>query len=560
MAQKNLDFFFVNSTDKYLNEYNNLENNSRYLITGFTGSTGEALVHKDKAYLFVDGRYHKQADDEVDHSLVSVYKLKLAQAQREGIVETIKDNASNKVRIGIVSSKVGVYFYEKLIEGLQGLDFEIIEYSKDPIKNIVDFSASKESYSIRKVPIHISGMGIEKKLSHLSQKMHDTDIFVITKLEEIAYLTNLRSNQILFNSSFGARAVFDKEKLYIFCNTNHIDQDIIDFCGTNIVFKEEDDFEEFIPSTYNEQNIALVKKSASLDILRVLEKTNNNIIELASSPIAEMKSIKNRQELVHIIESFYKTDNVVQETISWLNNRIDKDINTSEKDVAKKVKELFKEQGAISLSFDVLLSSGQNTAIIHYTHPDPNKFIQKGELVLLDCGGYFEGGYATDITRTWIAGNNAIATDEQKRVYTTVLKAHLRALNLNITPDTTGFDIDKAARDIINKENIENFSFAHGTGHGVGISVHEFPPGVSSSELSKQPLVAGMCFTIEPGLYNNNWGGVRLENTVALLDEEGELKIESLSKVPFDEKLIDFPMLDDKEKKWLEIFQASIES
>ena len=161
---------------------------------------------------------------------------------------------------------------------------------------------------------------------------------------------------------------------------------------------------------------------------------------------------------------------------------------------------------------------------------------------MLDCGGYYEGGYATDITRTFLAGNDAKSDSLQKRVYTTVLKAFLNAYHLDIDEYTTGFDIDQKARSIIEENKPEGFLFSHGTGHGVGISVHEYPPSISPGELSKKPLKEGMCFTIEPGIYNDDWGGVRLENTVFLSKINGILKLQSLSKVSFDEKLIDFDM------------------
>lgn len=137
---------------------------------------------------------------------------------------------------------------------------------------------------------------------------------------------------------------------------------------------------------------------------------------------------------------------------------------------------------------------------------------------------------------------------KNKKVYTTVLKAFLNALNFNINNLTTGFDIDKAARDIININPIEGFSFAHGTGHGVGICVHESPPGISPAETAKKTLNTGMVFTIEPGLYNSEWGGVRLENTVTVIEENDKKTIQSLAKSSFDERLIDFTMLDAKEK------------
>ncbi|MFA6988571.1 MAG: M24 family metallopeptidase [Candidatus Gastranaerophilaceae bacterium] len=556
MNKEGLAFFIVNSTDEYLNEYNSLEKNSRYILSGFTGSTGEMLISSDKAFLFVDGRYHKQADEEVDNNLITVVKLQLNQSQRDGIVDILKQNFLKNQKLGIVSSKTGFQFYTKLKEDLSALSVEFVEYTKDPIYDIIPVATEDKSYLLRTLPADISGVSTKEKLNKLAQKLEKTDVLIITKLEEIAYITNLRSNQILFSSSFKAKAVFDRHNLFIFCDTSFINDEIRTFSGENVIFLPENDFENFILKNYKDKNLSmgLIPSFINLETYTCIEETANTIVNIEESPISSMKCIKNDREIEHISDCFKKSDKVVNKTIKWLNDKIEKNEKISEKDLSDKVKDFFKKEKAHGLSFEVLLSSAKNTAIVHYTHSNPQKYIKKGELVLLDCGGYYEGGYATDITRTFLAGKDAKANNLQKKVYTTVLKAFLNAYNIDIDENTTGFDIDKKARNIIEESKIEGFTFSHGTGHGVGISVHEYPPAISPGELSKKPVKEGMCFTIEPGLYNDNWGGVRLENTVFLTEINGKLKLKTLSQVPFDEKLIDFDLLNNDEKKWLAEF------
>jgi Xaa-Pro aminopeptidase len=554
MEKEGLDFFLANSTDEYLNEYNPLEQNSRYHLCGFTGSTGEILVSAKNAYLFVDGRYHKQADEEVDKKFITVAKLNLGQSQRDGVVEILKKKSLEGQKIGIVTSKTGLNFYKKLKEETKDLSLEFIFYQKDPVSEFVN---NLKEYFIRAVPLSIAGVSTEEKLTKLAEKIEETDIFVITSIEEIAYLTNLRSNQTLFSSSFKAKAIFDKKKLFVFCDTDFVNEQIKAFTGQNVIFLSEKYFENFVLNNYKDKNITIGMNFSltNLETYLCMEKTGNKIIEIEENPVALMKSVKNQQEIDHLMECFEKSDRVVKKTIKFLNEKLEKEEQISEKALSDKVKEFFVLEKAYGLSFEVLLSSGKNTAVVHYTHPNPQKYIKKGDFVLLDCGGYYEGGYATDITRTFLAGQAEKTDNLQKKVYTIVLKAFLNAYNMEITGITTGFDIDKKARDIIEANKIKGFSFSHGTGHGVGIGVHEYPPSISPSELSKKPIATGMCFTIEPGIYNDNWGGVRLENTVVLIKEKWNLKLKTLSKVPFDEKLVDFDMLNELEKEWFFDFQ-----
>ena len=169
--------------------------------------------------------------------------------------------------------------------------------------------------------------------------------------------------------------------------------------------------------------------------------------------------------------------------------------------------------------------------------------------MLLDCGGHFEGGYSTDITRTFVKG---VPSAMQKKVYTTVLKMFLNAYHYPVTNRTTGFTLDAVARKIHRQSGLKDFNFNHGLGHGVGINVHENPPTISCSAAGRRVLKKNMVFTIEPGLYKAGFGGVRLENSVYLTEKNGKLKIESLSCVPFQKEAVDFSLLNAQEKKWLE--------
>ncbi|MDD3150384.1 MAG: M24 family metallopeptidase [Candidatus Gastranaerophilales bacterium] len=544
MQKENLDAMLIPSTDEYLNEYNSLEQNSRYLITGFSGSTGDALVTEDNVFLFVDGRYHKQADDEVDKNVITVLKLGLSEPIKKAIPEKMQELLRKNAKIGLITSKISYADYKKFSEN----EFKFVEFNEDIITQ-----CKSADFEVRIVPVEITGKSADEKLDLLVSEIK-TDIFLITKLEEIAYLTNLRSTHIPYSSSFKAKAVIKNGKCYVFSNFKN---DVFQYFCENFKFLSENEFENFINSIKNDMTISFSPTSINLKTYRLIERFNT--AEVKENSIAQMKSIKTNEEIEHLKECFLKTDIVVNRAICWLNQGLEQGYKITEKDLSDKIKNFFYEQGAYNLSFEVILAGGKNSAIIHYTNADANKMIQPGEFILLDCGAYFEGGYSTDITRTFFASDNKIQpTNEQKFIYTKVLKALLNGLNHPITANTSGFDVDKTVRDIIDEnfdknEFLGGFKFAHGTGHGVGISVHDGIPHISPSEGAKIPLKSGMVFTIEPGLYNENWGGVRLENTVYL--DNG--KIKTLVKSNFDKKLINLEMLNDEEKIWLEKYQKS---
>ena len=263
-----------------------------------------------------------------------------------------------------------------------------------------------------------------------------------------------------------------------------------------------------------------------------------------------MKSIKNDAEIAHFKKNFERTDRVVNK----ISEMIATQENLDEKELSDAVEKGYLELGARQLSFKTILAAGTNSSIIHYSHPSRDVRVTDGDFVLLDCGGHFEGGYSTDITRTFIKG---MPDELQKRVYTTVLKMFLNAYHHKVTSRTTGATLDRIARKIAKKSGLleEGFNFNHGLGHGVGINVHEMPPTISSGAWGRKFLKENMVFTIEPGLYKSGFGGVRLENTVYLTKKDGDFVIQSLSKMKFEPKCIDESLLNAQEKIWLKNWQ-----
>jgi len=509
-----IDCLLVNSTNEFLVEYNELNENSRYNLTGFSGSAGDALLTKDKLYLFVDGRYHVQADNEVDKNIVTVVKLQTGQNFLDELINFIKEDSI----VGIFSRKTSYYRYEILNNKLAKKNCQIKFFGDDP------FSVTNREPMSNTISIDssITGLDADEKLSIINSILAENEGFLVTNLEDISYLFNLRNFTYPFSSKIKAKAVITSDESKFF------------------PVEKMDEYEEFIRNF--EGKMFVDKASISLyDWFIVKDKAEL----IYQNPITKMKSTKNQSELNHYRLCFERTD----KTMFAIREFIEKNDNLSEYDIAKKLEEYFYNFGAKNLSFRPIVAIDKNSALVHYSKTDKNTILKDGSLVLIDCGAYYEGGLATDITRVFVKGK---PTDLQKKVYTTVLKMFLGAFYYPLYDDVSGLEIDAKARNIACENEIEGFEFNHGLGHGIGINVHEYPPSLSTGELANAVIEDNMCFTIEPGLYNPQYFGVRLENSCYSANRE----IHSFTNMCFEKKLIDYSLLSETEISQLEKFEV----
>lgn len=533
LEENNADALLVNSTNEFLVEYNQLENNSRYILTGFSGSTGEALVTKEKIYLFIDGRYHEQADLEVDHDLVNVIKLQIGTSYIKELLNCLKQDS----KLLVVASKISNTFLSAISKEMDDKNIEIMPINFDPVFN---FSCKKETSKPQKiinVPAEISGLTADEKFEDLIKDIGKNEVLIITSLEDVAYFSNIRSFSIPYSSSFYGKLIITHNG-----GTLYSDNDI-SYIGNFYEIELLEQFEADLRKISN-KTVLIDKKSITAKDYSLINNSNR----IKESSHSQIKTIKNEFEINHFKESFRRAD----EALLVVQNMLQSNKIYSELDIYKELEKSFYEKGAKSLSFKPIVAAGKNSSIIHYSNPQNTVFVNEGDFLLVDCGGYYEGGYATDITRTFIKGT---PSDLHKKVYTTVLKAFLNAFNHTYINGSTWFDIDGIARNTINESGLDDFSFNHSTGHGVGISVHESPPFVASAEISKTPIYKNAVFTIEPGIYKPAWGGVRLENTVFIKDINDNVTIETLSKFKFDMNIVDFSLLNKEEKSWLEEWQ-----
>lgn len=252
--------------------------------------------------------------------------------------------------------------------------------------------------------------------------------------------------------------------------------------------------------------------------------------------------------------AFARADDVVKKLQAWANAQVSKGAKVTEADIAEKTRALFKRSGAWGLSFKVIAAAGEHGAVIHYSTPDAEVALREGQMFLLDTGGYYEGGYATDLTRTFLLGRSHVKpTDEQKRLFTLVLKGAIAGMSARFPRGTRGEQLDALVRAPLWSAGL---NYAHGTGHGVGVNVHEFPPRLMPG--NRVALEPGHVFSIEPGVYLAGYGGVRIENLVTCVEDpeqEGFLRIRPLTFSPLDKRLIERSLLTAHEKAFLAWFE-----
>ena len=512
LQKEQIDYLLVNSTNEFLVEYNELGRNSRYFLTGFSGSTGDAIVSKDSVYLFVDGRYHVQADLEVNHDDVTVVKLQMGDKILEEFANRMTENST----LGICSIKNSQFRYENLVKTLSQKNISVKLFDEDPIEK----NKKQKVQNLTEIPIELTGKTSKEKIKDLN--LQDNEALLVTNLEEISYIYNLRNFEKTNSCSIDGKAIFTKDKDYLFKDETLKDFDnFIKNCDFKTVYVDE--------MTITAHDYALLGEKAS---------------KIKTNPISMAKCVKTDAEIEHYKDIFAKTDKALADTGKFIDERD----NISEYDIKVELENNFKKYGAIGQSFTSIVAKDKNSALAHYSKSSKDEIVKDGSLVLIDCGGYYNGGLATDITRVFVKGQ---PNQLQKTVYTSVLKAFLRAFN---TKDfECGQDIDSVARKFLEKSAPDGFIFNHGLGHGIGISVHESPPRLSTGTAdSLVELKDNMCFTIEPGLYKQDYFGVRLENSCYLKNG----KVCSFVNMHYEKKLIDYTMLDEQELDWLNQFEV----
>jgi Xaa-Pro aminopeptidase len=552
MKKQGLDFFYVSSFDSYLNEYVPLVNCHRYYISGFDGSTAETLVPAHgKVKLYVDGRYHEQADLQVNHEFVEVRKTGPDESNTTLLISDLaKAKAKN---IGYEADRASLNFARRLEK-----EFKTQPFLKGELESVITFQKMASPKEIKFVEKKYRGRDtVEKHNLIINEK---TTAYFLTALDGIAWITNCRGYQLPNQSCFMARALMTKEKVYIFIDKDcPVSSEAKAQQNLEFIHVDNKDFAKTISELKSKLNLSEVIFSPGLinsaDYLILKECFGEKILKEVEDALVPYHSVKESAEMEEIRRSFKKSDKAIHRTIQWVREKLNANETITELNYYNQADQFYAEVGSLEQSFKTIAAVGPNSSIIHFGSSSDSVVVKNDDLMLLDSGAYYEGGFATDTTRAFFANpHKAKPNAKQIEIYTLVLKGLINALTAAFKEGTRGMFVDTLARNPILRAG---YDYAHGTGHGVGINVHE--AGARFSSISVTPIKKGTVVSIEPGIYLPGFGGVRLENIIHVIDHPkypGMLGFESLVYVGFDPSLIDFNLLSKEEIEYLKSYEA----
>lgn len=554
MKQSNIDIYIILSADPHLSEYLPEYYKSRAFVSGFEGSVGTLVLTQTQSFLWVDGRYWLQAEKELNGSDILLQK----QDSKNTFIEWIKTNYSK-------NNSLGVDFSVLSLDLLKELNKYVNLHNKDFISSLWE---NRPDLPIDKIYEHeekYCSHTREEKLQLIKEQMHklNAKAHLISSLDDIAWITNLRGSDVPYNPVFLSHLLILEEKNYLFIDEIKINSSLKEkLKKDNIEIKPYKHIQDELRKLHDISLLIEPSKMTAL-LINSLDKSVEIVENI--NPSTYLKSQKTAKEIAFIEEAMIEDGVALCKFFAWLENAIENNQKISELDIDEKVTQ-FRSQSPfyISNSFASIAGFNSNAAFPHYKASKENfAYLQKDGLLLLDSGGQYKNG-TTDITRVVPIGN---VNAEQIHDYTLVLKAHI-AIARTIFPE----NISMPLLDAITRAPLweEQLDYIHGTGHGVGyfLNVHEGPQVLSyfAPILDKNKAKEGMVTSIEPGIYKSNKWGIRLENLVVHTKVKNPknssfgnfLYFKTLTLCPFEPSCIDLSMLDFKEKSWLNEYHKEV--
>ena len=557
MKREHLAAFIFPSTDAHQSEYVADHWMGRAWISGFDGSAGTAVVTMHSAALWTDSRYFLAAEEQLKGTEFQLMKLKIpgTLSIAEWLGKELQDVDSPEVGLdGWVNSYSST---SGLIADLRKAGGITVRTNFDPLEEIWKDRPSIPLKPVEIQPMEFAGEDVSSKIKRirLALRAQHADGMLVSALDDIAWTLNLRGTDVHCVPVFVSYLLIASDKVSLFVDEAKVSSEIRAYLESNgVSIYKYNKVEEGLKA-YSEYNILLDGNETSYYLWKAVRCQE---IVQASSPIPAMKAVKNETEIAGYRSAMLKDGVAMVKFLKWLLPAVEAGGET-EISIDKKLAALRAEQKLFrDISFDTIAGYQAHGAIVHYeATPETDIPLKSEGLLLLDSGAQYQDG-TTDITRTIALGP---ITEEMKRIYTLVLKAHIQ-LELAKFPDgASGTQLDALGRECMWREGL---NFLHGTGHGVGsyLSVHEGPHQIRM-EYMPTPLRAGMTLTDEPGLYLAGKFGVRIENTVLLSEymetEFGKfLQIEPLTLCPIDTAPVDMTMLLPEELAWLNDYHAKV--
>ena len=567
MRREHLSAFVFPSTDPHQGEYVPDHWKGREFISGFNGSAGTAVVTLTSAALWTDSRYFIAAADQLKGTEYQLMKLKIEGTPT--IAEWIGKECGPGAEIGIDGWCSSASAVKELIADLRQEGGITVRTNLDPLRQIWRNRPVIPEHPVEIFPLKYAGEPTHEKMARIREALRKrhADGMLMAALDDIAWTLNLRGTDVHCNPVFVAYLLISSKDVTLYINQVKLTTEVADYLRHEGIRMEDYEQVENGLKQYFEYNILLDPDEVNYRLYEIVKNkgrmndlTKTEIVE-EESPVKRMKTVKNETEIAGFRSAMLKDGIAMTKFLCWLSDYIGKPeiSQLTEITIDQKLTSLRAEQPLYrDISFDTIAGYGAHAAIVHYeATPETDVPLQPKGMLLLDSGAQYLDG-TTDITRTIALGP---LTEEEKLIYTLVLKGHIQIELCKFPSGASGTQIDILARKDMWREGL---NYLHGTGHGVGtyLNVHEGPHQFRM-EWKPAPLVAGMTITDEPGIYLPDRCGARTENTLLIVPyKETEfgrfLQFESLTLCPIDKAPIVREMMLPEEIQWLNDYHQRV--
>ena len=556
LRREHLSVFIFPTSDPHNSEYTAEHWKGREWISGFNGSAGTAVVTLDKAALWTDSRYFIAAEEQLQGTEFQLMKLKVegTPSIAEWLGRELKDAADKAVGIdGMVNSTNSI---KELISDLRTQGGITLRTNFDPLERIWQDRPAIPENPVVIHPLEYAGEPIREKLARIRKALREkhADGMLMAALDDIAWTLNLRGSDVHCSPVFVSYLLISTTEVTLYINKVKLTPEVMSYLqAEGVGVKPYNQVKQGLKD-YFEYNILLDGNEVNYTLYKTVER---EIVD-ASSPVPLMKAVKNEREVAGFRSAMLKDGIAMVKFLKWLKPAVEAGGQT-EMSVERKLTALKAEQPLFrGLSFDTIVGYEEHGAIVHYEAiPETDATLHPKGLLLIDSGTQYQDG-TTDVTRTIALGP---LTEEQKRVYTLVLKGHIDLQLLHFPDGASGTQLDAIARRPLWQAGM---NFLHGTGHGVGcyLNCHEGPHQIRMEWVPAR-LQAGMTVTDEPGVYLGGRFGVRIENTLLVVPaEETEcgrfLGFETLTLCPIEMSPIIKELMTPEEIQWLNDYHTMV--
>ena len=556
LRREHLSAFIFPTSDPHNSEYTAEHWKGREWISGFNGSAGTAVVTLDNAALWTDSRYFIAAEEQLQGTEFQLMKLKVegTPSIAEWLGRELKDAADKAVGIdGMVNSTNSI---KELISDLRTQGGITLRTNFDPLERIWQDRPAIPENPVVIHPLEYAGEPIREKLARIRKALREkhADGMLMAALDDIAWTLNLRGSDVHCSPVFVSYLLISTTEVTLYINKVKLTPEVMSYLqAEGVGVKPYNQVKQGLKD-YFEYNILLDGNEVNYTLYKAVER---EIID-ASSPVPLMKAVKNEREIAGFRSAMLKDGIAMVKFLKWLKPAVEAGGQT-EMSVERKLTALRAEQPLFhGLSFDTIVGYEEHGAIVHYeVIPETDATLHPKGLLLIDSGTQYQDG-TTDVTRTIALGP---LTEEQKRVYTLVLKGHIDLQLLHFPDGASGTQLDAIARRPLWQAGM---NFLHGTGHGVGcyLNCHEGPHQIRMEWIPAR-LQAGMTVTDEPGVYLGGRFGVRIENTLLVVPaEETEcgrfLGFETLTLCPIETSPIIKELMTPEEIQWLNDYHTTV--